>query len=333
MPILFPFYDYWWLYGCFTLFILFLLVLDLGVFHRKAHAVTMKEAAGWSVVWVSLGLFFCWVLYSYALYKFPLDPAVLALPGTTPQAEAWRIAMEYLTGFVVEKSLAVDNIFVFVVVFNYFAIPPKYQHRVLFFGIIGALIFRILFISVGAVLIDYPLMVYLFGFFLMVTGVKILYSPDKPLDPGNNWIIKFLQKKLPVTTEIHDQHFFVRQGGSWLVTPLFLALIFIEICDIIFAVDSVPAIFAITREPLIVYTSNVFAILGLRAMYFLLADAVHRFTYLKYGLGVVLVFVGLKMVYLNEAFDGKFPISWSLAFISITILTSIGLSFIKEKNR
>lgn len=318
MPVLFSFHEYWWLYGVFTLFILFLLVIDLAVFHRKAREVSMKEAAGWSVVWVSLGLFFCWAIYQYSLLKFPHE-------------EAYRLSMEYLAGFIVEKSLAIDNIFVFVVVFNYFAIPLKYQHRVLFFGIIGALIFRVLFISAGAALIEYPIMVYLFGAFLILTGVKILCSPDKPLDPGRNFIIKFLQKKLPITSEIRGQDFFVRQGGRWLITPLFLALIFIELCDIIFAVDSVPAIFALTREPLIVYTSNVFAILGLRSMYFLLAGAVHRFTYLKYGLGIVLVFVGVKMVYLNEAFGGKFPISWSLSFISVTILTSIVASLMKKE--
>lgn len=331
MPILFPFEDYWWFYGCFTLFILALLALDLGVFHRQAHEVSFKEAGTWSVIWVSLGLSFCWLFYQYALYKFPIDPRLMAIPGVDPQAEAWRVALEFLTGFIVEKSLAVDNIFIFVVVFKYFAIPLKYQHRVLFFGIIGALIFRILFIAAGSILMSYKIVVYVFGVLLIGTGIKIFYSPDKPLDPGNNAVIKLLRRMLPVSARIEGQRFFVRQDGKFFVTPLFLALIFVEISDIIFAVDSVPAIFALTKEPLIVFTSNVFAILGLRAMYFLLAGVVHRFKYLKYGLGIVLVFVGLKMVYLNDLYGGKFPITWSLGFICIVISSSIAISLLRSE--
>lgn len=332
MEILFPFQAYWSFYVGFTLFVLLLLVIDLGIFHRDAHEVSFKEASCWSVIWVSLGLLFSWGLYQYGCTYFPTHPLIVQ-QGLDPTAEASRITLEYLTGFVVEKSLAVDNIFVFVVVFNYFAIAPKYQHRVLFFGIIGALVFRIIFIAMGAALIQYTFMMYLFGLFLIVTGIKIIITPDAALDPGKNFLIGFLRKKLPLTHEIKGQEFFVRQESKWYATPLFLALVFIEISDIIFAIDSVPAIFAITREPLIVYTSNVFAILGLRSMYFLLAKVVHRFCYLKYGLGVVLMFVGVKMVYLNEAFGGKFPITWSLGFISITILVSILASIVKTSSK
>jgi len=312
-----------------------MLALDLGVFHREAHEVSFKESATWSVVWVALALVFNALFYFYAAWKFGQDPRLLAVPGFDAAAAAKQVGLEFLTGYVVEKSLAVDNIFVFVVVFSFFAVPAKYQHRVLFFGILGALLFRTVFIGLGSVLMQYHWVVILFGVFLIGTGIKILFAPEKPIDPEKNLIIRLLRKILPVTPEMHGQHFFVRQGGTLFATPLFVALAFIEISDIVFAVDSVPAIFAITKEPLIVFTSNIFAILGLRAMYFMLAGVVHKFRYLKYGLGLVLVFVGLKMVWLNGAFGGKFPISWSLGIITLLIGGSIGLSLwmsSREKN-
>lgn len=328
MPALFPFVDYWWFYIAFTIFVFGILALDLGVFHREAHEVGFREAATWSVIWVVLALLFGFGFYQYALWKFPQDPRLMAIPGFDPEAAAWRSGLEYLTGYIIEKSLAVDNIFVFVVVFTYFAIPAKYQHRVLFYGIIGALFFRIVFIALGAVLMQYKWIVVIFGVFLILTGIKILFAPEKPIDPEKNPLIKLLKRFLPVSPHIEGQKFFVRKDGLLYATPLFVALCFIEISDIIFAVDSVPAIFAITKEPLIVFTSNVFAILGLRAMYFLLAGVVHKFRFLKYGLGVVLVFVGLKMVWLNEAFGGKFPITWSLAFIVTVIGISVAVSLL-----
>ena len=333
--LLFPFADYWWFYLGFTLFVFAMLALDLGVFHREAHEVSFKESATWSVVWVALALVFNALFYFYAAWKFGQDPRLLAVPGFDAAAAAKQVGLEFLTGYVVEKSLAVDNIFVFVVVFSFFAVPAKYQHRVLFFGILGALLFRTVFIGLGSVLMQYHWVVILFGVFLIGTGIKILFAPEKPIDPEKNLIIRLLRKILPVTPEMHGQHFFVRQGGTLFATPLFVALAFIEISDIVFAVDSVPAIFAITKEPLIVFTSNIFAILGLRAMYFMLAGVVHKFRYLKYGLGLVLVFVGLKMVWLNGAFGGKFPISWSLGIITLLIGGSIGLSLwmsSREKN-
>lgn len=331
MPLLFPFAEYWWFYLAFTAFILFLLALDLGVFHREAHEVKFKEALSWCVVWVALALLFNVALYYYMLWKLPLDPRLNTLPGFDAQAEAWRVALEYLTGFIVEKSLAIDNVFVFVVVFTYFAIPPKYQHRVLFYGILGALVFRVIFIALGSVLLAYEPVVWFFGALLIATGIKIFFAPSKAIEPEKNPIIKLVRKFLPVTTEHHGQSFFVRQDGRLFATPLFMCLVFLELSDIIFAVDSVPAIFAITKEPFIVFTSNVFAILGLRAMYFLLADVMHRFYYLKYALGVILVFVGLKMVWLNHAFGGKFPISWSLSFIGVVLGTAILLSWVKGR--
>ncbi len=327
---LFPFADYWWLYAGFTAFVLGMLALDLGVFHRQAHVVTFKESATWSVVWVSLALIFNVLLYYYAAWKFAQDPRLLAVPGFEPAVAAKNVGLEFLTGFIVEKSLAVDNIFVFVVVFTFFAIPAKYQHRVLFYGILGALVFRVIFIALGAVLMQYKWIVILFGVLLILTGIKILFAGDKPIEPDKNPIIKLLRRFLRVTPRLEGEKFFIRKDGLLYATPLLVALIFIEVSDIIFAVDSVPAIFAITKEPLLVFTSNVFAILGLRAMYFMLAGVVHRFVYLKYGLGLVLVFVGLKMVWLNDAFGGKFPITWSLAIIATIIGTAIAISLLRK---
>ncbi|HRJ72917.1 MAG TPA: TerC/Alx family metal homeostasis membrane protein [Terrimicrobiaceae bacterium] len=319
-PPLFPFDQYWGFYAVFTAFVLFLLLLDLGLFHRKAHKVSMREAAGWSVFWVSLGLAFGYGLYRYALWSFPQDPS---LAGLDHGSLAQQTMLEYFTGFVIEKALAVDNLFVFVMVFAYLAIPPEYQHRVLFFGILGALIFRAIFIALGSVLLQYEIIVLIFGVLLIITGIKILVVPKKPLDSGENTLLRLLTKWLPVTPGFHGQSFFVRNGGKLMVTPLFVALVFIEISDIIFAVDSVPAIFAITKEPLIVFTSNVFAILGMRAMFFLLAGLVEKFHLLHYALGVILVFVGLKMVWLNNAFGGKFPITWSLGIIIGLLAASV----------
>lgn len=324
--LLFPFAEYWWFYLAFTGFVLTMLLLDLGVFHKHAHAVSIKESAIWSVVWFSLALGFGAVLYYYALNKFPFDARLLQIPGFDPIAAARQVGLEYVTGFIIEKALAVDNIFVFVVVFSYFAIPAQYQHRVLFFGILGALVFRAGFIAIGAVLMKYHWVVIVAGLFLIGTGVKILLAPEKAPDPGNNPIIRLARKLLPVTDKISGQKFFVKENGKTMVTPLFLALLFIEFSDIIFAIDSVPAIFAITKEPLIVFTSNIFAILGLRSLYFLLAGVVDKFRYLKFGLGFVLIFVGLKMSWLNEAFGGKFPVAWSLGIIGAILAISIAAS-------
>jgi tellurite resistance protein TerC len=301
------------------------------VFHREAHEVSFKESLTWSIVWLSLALIFNFLFYKYAGWKFETDARLLAIPGFDGEAAAKQVGLEFLTGFIVEKTLAVDNIFVFVVVFSFFAIPLKYQHRVLFFGIIGALIFRIIFIAMGSILIQYQWIVILFGAFLILTGLKIIFAPEKPIDPEKNPVIKLFRKFFSVTPAIEGQKFFIRKEGVLYATPLMVALLFIEVSDIIFAVDSVPAIFAITKEPLIVFTSNVFAILGLRALYFMLAGVIHKFRYLKYGLGIVLVFVGLKMAWLNEAFGGKFPISWSLLIIVAIIGTSILISLFKKQ--
>lgn len=326
--ILFPFAQYLWFYAGFLVFVLLILALDLGVFHRQAHEVSLREATGWSVVWITLALFFNFGFYFFARHALANDPRLLAVPGFDPVGAARQSALEFLTGFVVEKSLAVDNIFIFVVVFNFFAIPAKYQHRILFYGILGALLFRILFIALGSVLLQVAWVSILFGIFLVLTGAKILFSPDKPIDPSTNPLIRLLRSCLPVHPQLEGERFWVKVGGRWMVTPLMVALLFIEICDIVFAVDSVPAIFALTKEPLIVLTSNVFAILGLRSLYFLLAGVIDKFHYLKYGLGLVLVFVGLKLSWLNEAFGGKFPITWSLGIITGLVVGSIACSLL-----
>ena len=325
---LFPFSEYWWFYLSFVGLVVLLLALDLGVFHRKAHAVGFREAATWTVVWIALSLLFNLLLYNFARWKFPQDARLMAVPGFDPNAAAWRVSLEFLTGYVIEKSLSIDNIFVFVMVFSYFSIPAKYQHSVLFYGILGALIFRGIFVALGAALMQYHWVVIVFGLFLIFTGFKILFAKEKEIDPERNLLIRLLRRVIPVTSTLQGGKFFTLQNGKRFATPLLVALLFLEATDVIFAVDSVPAIFAITNEPLIVFTSNIFAILGLRALFFMLAGAVDKFHLLKYGLGVVLVFVGLKMVWLNQLFNGKFPILLSLGIIAGVIAASVVLSLV-----
>ncbi|MFT3868827.1 MAG: TerC family protein [Nibricoccus sp.] len=325
---LFPLAQYWWFYGVFTLFVVAVLALDLGVFHRKAHEVSFREAATWSVVWVALALLFCAGLYYYSVWAFARDPRLVAIEGFDATAAARQVGLEFLTGYLIEETLSVDNIFIFAVVFNYFAIPRMYQHRVLFFGILGAIVFRVLFIALGAALMRFHAVIWIFGGFLVVTGLKLLLAPEKPIEPEKNFVIRLLRRVLPVTPALDGQKFFVRKDSLLHATPLFVCLVLLEMTDIVFAIDSVPAIFAITKEPLIVFTSNIFAILGLRAMFFLLAGVMHRFYLLKYGLGVILIFVGLKMAWLNEAFGGKFPIGWSLGIIGGVLAVSVAASLL-----
>jgi len=319
----FPFSEFWWFYALFTLFVLAMLALDLGVFHRKAHEVSVKEATAWTVTWIALVALFNVLFYWYCLRQF----------GESPQGveKARQLALEFLTGFVVEKSLAIDNIFVFAIVFTYFGIERIYQHRILFYGIIGALLFRALFIAVGAQLMAYHSVVIFFGVLLIFTGLKMLFSSSQVMDPERIWIMKLLRRVFRIDPKAKGDRFFIVKEGKRYITPLFLALVFIELTDILFAVDSVPAIFALTKEPLIVFTSNIFAILGLRSMYFMLSGVLAKFHYIKYGLAAVLVFVGLKMAWLNQLFDGKFPVTWSLAIILCLVLSSVGYSLLKSK--
>ncbi|MEY4632533.1 MAG: putative transport protein [Pseudomonadota bacterium] len=316
--------SYWWLYAVVLGLIGLMLVLDLGVFHRRPHEVKFKEAAIWSAVWVALALLFNGGLYLWAKYQFAGQPGV-----------AERLAGEFLAGYLVEKSLAVDNIFVIAVIFGYFAVPPALMHRVLFYGILGAIVFRALFIALGSWLMQYHWVMYVFGAFLILTGIKLFFQPEAAKSPGENPLVKWLTRHLPLTKDFHGKDFVVRADDGmgekkWFFTPLFLALLVVEFTDIVFAVDSVPAIFAISNEPFIVFSSNMFAILGLRSMYFLLAGLIPMFRYLKYGLGVILIFVGLKMSLLNQLAGGKFPISWSLGIIALTLIVSITLSILHK---
>jgi tellurite resistance protein TerC len=315
---LFAFADYWWLYVAFTALVLALLALDLGVFHRKAHAPNFREATFWLGVWIVLALVFCFGLYQYTGLKFG-------------DVRAKQTALEFLTGYVVEESLSLDNMFVFVLVFAYFRIPAQYHHRVLFYGIVGALVFRGIFIALGSTLLQFGWVVILFGIFLVFTGLKLMVGREQQIEPEKNWVMRLLRKAMPVTLKPAGQNLITRIDGKLHATPLLLALAAIETADIIFAVDSVPAIFAITTEPFIVYTSNVFAILGLRSMYFLLSGAIGRFHLLRYGLAAVLIFVGLKMSWLNVLWDGHFPITISLGVIGCALAASIALSLALPK--
>ena len=307
---LFPFADYWWFYAGFTVFVLAMLAIDLGVFHRQAHAVSVREAARWSMVWIALSLTFNFLLYRYAAANFSAEVAN-------------EIALQFLAGYVVEYTLSIDNMFVFVVIFSFFSVPSHLQHRVLFYGILGALVFRAIFIALGSVLLSYHAIVVLFGVILIATGVRMLFHDSGDSKPDRNPLVRLTRRLLPVTDTFHGKHFFVRIDRVWHATPLLLALMAIEMSDIVFAIDSVPAIFALTSEPLIVFTSNVFAILGLRSLYFVLAAAVVKFTLLRFGLAGVLIFIGLKMAWLNP-----FPITWSLAIIATLIGGSIVASLL-----
>jgi len=288
----------------FNVFVLGMLALDLGVFHRKAHEVKFKEAIIWSVVWIVLALIFNLLVYFWH--------------GT-------QAAVEFLTGYLIEKSLSVDNIFVFLMIFTYFGVKPMYQHKVLFWGILGAIIMRAIFIFAGITLIKifHPI-IYVFGIFLVFTGVKMALQKDREIHPERNPVLKVFRRLFKITPDYVDGKFFVKEGKRLIATPLFVVLLVVESTDVVFAVDSIPAIIAITRDPFIVYTSNIFAILGLRALYFAIAGFVKLFRYFKYGLSVVLVFIGVKML-ISDFY--KIPTVFALivvfSIITISILASI----------
>lgn len=299
-----------WFWVFFNLFVLIMLALDLGVFHKKLHVVTVKEAMTWSGIWIFLALCFNGFIY----YLF----------GETK-------ALEFFTGYVIEKALSVDNIFVFVLVFTFFGIPSIYQHKVLFWGIIGALIMRVIFIFAGVALLEkFHWTIYIFGAFLVFTGIRMLLDKDKKIEPDKNPVIKLFRRLIPTTSELHDDKFFIRKEGKRFATPLFAVLVMIEVTDLIFAVDSIPAILAVTQDHFIVYTSNVFAILGLRSLYFALANIIDRFKYLAVGLAIILIFVGLKMALIDFY---KVPIQYSLLVIFLILTSSIIVSLIKTKKK
>jgi tellurite resistance protein TerC len=302
--------DMFWVWIGFNLFVLAMLALDLGVFHRHSHAVELREAITWSVVWIALSLVFNVILYFWL--------------GS-------EVALQYLTGYLIEKSLSVDNIFVFVLIFSFFAVPAQYQHRVLFWGVLGALVMRGILIFAGAALIEqFHWIIYIFGAFLIFTGIRMArQGDDDELHPDQNPLVRAFRKIMPVTDTYEGQRFFVRRNGVLMATPLFIVLLVVESSDLIFAVDSIPAIFAVTRDPLIVYTSNVFAILGLRSLYFVLAGVMDKFYYLKLGLAGVLTFVGVKMV-LVDVFH--LP-SWFSLIVIAGILTVAVVASLRRARR
>lgn len=294
----------------FLLFVLLMLALDLGVFHRKSHEVKIREALIWSGVWISLALIF--------------NVGVYFLMGKEK-------AIEFLTGYVIEKSLSVDNLFVFIMVFSYFNVDTKYQHKVLFWGILGALVMRAIFIFAGVALIQqFHWIIYVFGAFLIFTGIKMLVQKDEKIEPEKNPLVRLFKRFFPVTDSMHGDRFFVKINAKTVATPLFIVLLIIEFTDLIFAVDSIPAILAISTDTFIIFTSNVFAILGLRALYFALAGIAKLFYYLKYGLSAILVFVGVKMVIAGYF---KIPVMYSLLVIVSILILSVLASVIFPKKQ
>jgi tellurite resistance protein TerC len=297
------------LWAGFSAFILLMLSLDLGLFNRKAHAIRYREAWIWSGVWVTLAMIFCAIVFKY---------------------EGKTRGLEFLTGYLIELSLSVDNLFVFLLIFSYFKVPSKFQHRVLFWGVVGALVMRLTMIFVGAALIQrFNWIIYIFGAFLVYTGIKMFKQEETEIHPDQNPVVRFVTRFLPLTHHYDDQNFFTKVEGRRTGTLLLMVLIVVEVTDLIFAVDSIPAIFAITTNTFIVYTSNVFAILGLRSMYFLLAGVVEKFHYLRLGLAIVLSFIGVKM--LVVALGVHIPIWFSLVFVAFVLLGSVAASLVFAK--
>ena len=298
------------LWTAFTAFVLLMLALDLGVFHRTAHEIGHREALVWFLIWVALALSFNVLLY----FQFGSQQA-----------------LEFLTGYIIEKSLSIDNIFVFILVFRYFAVPLEAHHRVLFWGVLGALVMRAVFILIGAILIQrFHWVIYIFGIFLVYTGIKMLRETEVEIHPERNPVVRLFQRYVPLSNQFAGAKFWIRQEQRSYATPLLLVLVVVEATDLVFAVDSIPAIFAVTDDPFIVYTSNVFAILGLRSLYFLLAAAMKRFRYLSLGLGLVLSFVGVKML-LSGIY--ALPISLSLAVVAAILGTAVAASLLRRPNQ
>lgn len=313
----------WWMWSGFFAIVLVMLAIDLFVVGGgKKHRVSFKEAATWSCIWVGVSMLFAGALWWY-------------LDGAMGRDIANEKTLEYITGYLIEKSLAVDNVFVWLILFSFFAIPLELQKRVLVLGVLGAIVMRTVMIFAGVWLItQFHWLLYVFGAFLLITGIKMWWFADEKPDLNNNPAIKWIKRHMKVTSELQGERFFVMKedDGKWVryATPLFLVLILVEITDLIFAVDSIPAIFAITTDPFIVLTSNVFAILGLRAMYFLLADMADRFSLLKYGLAIVLMFIGVKMIFIDLI---KIPVLVSLSVVAAIIATSVVLSLRKDRGQ
>jgi tellurite resistance protein TerC len=303
----------WWMWLVFLLFIFAMLIVDLYVFGaRKAHKVSVRESLTWTLVWFGLSLLFNLGLWFY-------------LKETQNLPLAYQKATEFFTGYIIEKSLSADNIFVFLMIFSYFAVPPEYQQRVLLYGIIGAIVLRACMILLGSWLVSqFHWVLYLFGIFLVFTGIKMLVMIKHPSNIANNPVLKWMQRHFKITPDFHGEKFFVKIKNQRFLTPLFLVLVLVEITDLIFAVDSIPAIFAITADPFIVFTSNIFAILGLRALYFLLSNLMGRFSLLKYGLSLMLVFIGVKMLIAHWVIIPTY-VSLLVVFAILTIFILLSL--------
>ena len=307
------------MWGIFTLVVLVMLAIDLFlVGGGKRHRVSVKEAATWSVIWVSVSLLFALGLWWY-------------LEGAAGPAVAREKSLEFLTGYLIEKSLAVDNVFLWLMLFSAFGVPVDLQRRVLIYGVLGAIVMRTVMIFAGAALIaKFHWILYLFGAFLLYTGVKMFWFAEEEVDLEKSSVVRYLRRHMNITTRFHGEQFFIVENGARYATPLFLALVMVEFTDLVFAVDSIPAVFAITTDPFVVLTSNVFAILGLRAMYFLLGDAADRFSLLKYGLAMVLMFIGVKMLLIDIY---KIPVGFSLAVVATLIGASMWLSLKHDAKR
>lgn len=312
MPDRLPFSEYWWFYAGFAAVLVLVLAVDLAM-HRGSKVITARRALVWTGVWVALSLSFAGCLYYLE-------------SGRAGEAAAHQLTLEFLAGYIVEYSLSIDNMFVFALVFRQFAIPARLQHRVLFYGVAGAVVFRAIFVGIGTALVQFHWVMIAFGVFLVYTGVRLAFQKRESIRPGDGVVVRLARRLFPITPELRGSRFFVREGGILHATPLLVVLLVLETTDVVFAIDSVPAVFGVTSDPIVVYASNVLAILGLRSLYFLLADAMHRFHALKYGLSVVLVFVGVKMAWLDEAWDGRFPIGVSLAVIAGVLLASVLVS-------
>lgn len=316
-----------WLYIGFIAMVLLFLALDLGVFHRHAHAVSMREATAWTIVWVGAALLFNVAVYFiYENHWLGIGREVAQLGGEARDVHGWEAAKLFFTGYVVEKSLSMDNVFVIAMIFSYFAVPAQYQHRVLFWGILTALALRGVMIAAGAALISrFTWIIYVFGGFLILTAIKMALFSHSEIDPSKNPLLRLIRRLYPITNEYHGQKFLVRVHGKTHATPLLLALAMVEATDVIFAVDSIPAIFAITADPFIVFTSNVFAILGLRSLYFCLAAAIEKFVYLKPALIAVLAFVGIKMLLVKTPYklDTGLSLAVVLTILGMGVLASV----------
>lgn len=320
-------------FGLFMVFVVVMLVLDLFVFHKKDHVVGVKEAAVWTAIWVSLAMGFAVLIYFFGDWMMPPDASKFEIQNSEfLKAYRGEMVSEFLAGYFLEESLSIDNIFVMIMIFVSFGIKKEYYHRVLFWGIFGAIVLRFIFIFALAGLIsEFAWLLAVFGAILIYSGVKMfLDKGEEQMDTENHPIVKFASKHFPVTTKSHGHDFFIHEGGKWLLTPLFLVLLVIEFSDIIFAVDSIPAVFSVTKNPVIVYTSNIFAIMGLRSLFFLLSDVADRFWMLHYGLGVLLTFIGVKMIG-GEFFEWEIPALVSLAVILAILLLSVLLSMLIRK--